>query len=129
MMGWSPYRYVEILVDFYYRKAMRALRFQYEFQQENINNPYRCIGWYYNYYEFLNDSFQYDNPLVSVFSARHSDACRWFLSSFGLTFFRKEDIEKELDNSLYVLEVDDIIKNADKSKKVNALVGQSPHIV
>lgn len=128
-MHWTPYHYVEVLVNFYYRKAMRALRFQYQFQQDNINNPYKCIGWYYNYDDFLSDSFQYDNSLVSVFSAWHSDACRWFLGSFGLCSYDKEKIKEQLDNSLYVLEVDDIIKNADKSKKVNALVGQSPHII
>ena len=128
-MHWTPYHYVEVLVDFYYRKAMRALRYQYQFQQENINNPCKCVGWYNNYDEFLSDSFQYPNPLVSVFSARHNDAVRWFLGSFGLGSYDKEKIEEQIDNSLYVLEVDDIIKNADKSKKVNALVGPSPHII
>lgn len=129
-LGWSPYHYVEVLVDFYYRKAMQSLRYQYEFQKKNIDNKYLCIAWYYNYKDFINADI---NVLegFDIRCVRRSDSVRWFLDSFGL--FYSDDlfdkISSSFDSSSYEKEVDSIIEFSDKSKKVNAKVGVSPDIV
>lgn len=129
MLGWTPYHYVEVLDEFYYRKAQRALRYQYEFQQNNINNPLLCIAWFYNYKDFLNDT--YVNEKFPLSSYRRFDSVSWFLASFGLDrcSFDVSLVQASFDSSVYQKEVDSIIDNADKSKKVNSKVGLSPHIV
>lgn len=126
MNGWTPYHYVEVLDEFYYRKAQRALKYQYEFQQNNINNPLLCIAWYYNYKDFLSDDYgSSEFPLSSV---RRIDSISWFLSSFGFDKSRFDIgwIKDSFDKSVYESEVDTIISLSDKSKKVNAKVGLSP---
>ena len=130
MMSWTPYHYVEVLVDFYYRKAMRALRLQYEWQKENISDPYKCISYYYNCDDFLSFS-DYDSFLLSLSSSLRRDRVSWFLQSFGLTIesFDPDKLKIAQDSSKYQMEVDSIIESADKSKKVNSVVGLSPHIV
>ena len=130
-MNWTPFHYVEVLDQFYYRKAQRALRLQYEFQQAHIDNPYLCIGYYYNWKDYLKDAFSICScyPLSSV---RFLDSREWFVNSFGFTPENRLYFDKVLsaiDNSLYQKEVDSIIEVSDKSKKVNSLVGLSPHIV
>lgn len=52
MMRWTPEFYVDVLVRFYYRKAMRALRYQYEFLDQHSDDPYVCLAWYYNTEDF-----------------------------------------------------------------------------
>ena len=129
MMSWTPYHYVEVLVEFYYRKAMRALRYQYELQQQNIDEPFKIIGWYYNWESYLKEG-EFSTVGFDLRSSRQFDSRRWFLSSFGLGYpFDYDNVKTCIDNSSYIVEVDDIIKNADKSKKANSLVGNSPHIV
>ena len=127
MMDWTPYHYVDVLVGFYYRKAMRALRYQYELQEKMISDPYKCIGFYNNWESFVFDKS--DPNLYSISSLGHLENVRQFLSSFGLSTLDKNKVYQSVDNCQYVLEVDQIIHDADKSKKVNALVGDSPHIV
>lgn len=127
MLHWTPYHYVEVLDEFYYRKAQSALRYQYDFQQQNIDNPYLCLSWYFNLLDYLNDSDSNENYPLS--SERFNDSRRWFLSSFGISVFDYNAYLAACDNSDYVKECDDIIENADKSKKVNSLVGISPDIV
>lgn len=129
-MSWTPRHYVDVLYDFYYRKSMMLLKMQYEFQIEHFNEPYLCIAYFLNFESFLSDSFNYSSPLVKVQSARHDDAVLWFLQSFGFNNdFDINMVKSCCDNSLYQLEVDDIVINADKSKKVNSVSGISPHIV
>ena len=134
MMSWTPYHYVEVLVDFYNRKAHRALCYQYEWQQEHIDDPYLCIAWYNNSLDYLKDVHYVDihkDADMKVFP--FYDARNWFLQSFGFHAESVDDIcsvvLSRLDNSYYQLEVDSILEGADKSKKVNSLVGFSPHIV
>lgn len=133
-MSWTPYHYVEVLVDFYNRKALRALRFQYEWQQEHIDDPYLCIAWYNNFLGYLKDVHYVDvHKDVNIKVFPFYDARNWFLQSFGLNVVSVDYIcsvvNSRLDNSVYQLEVDSILEGADKSKKVNSLVGLSPHIV
>lgn len=109
---------------------MRALRYQYEFQQKNIDNKYLCVVWYYNYKDFINA----DIDVVEDFdlrSVRRSDSVRWFLGSFGLSYSDDlfDEISSSFDSLSYEKEVDSIIELSDKSKKVNAKVGVSPDIV
>lgn len=62
----------------------------------------------------------------------HTDAQKSFLNSFDV-HDSYDDMCAKLKvvrvKSDYVSEVDNICLNADKSKKVNSLVGLSPHIV
>lgn len=128
--GWTPYHYVEVLVSFYYRKAMRALRYQYEFQQDHIHDPYVCFAWYYNTEDFLKPELM--SNFLDYRYRYHTDAQLSFYNSFGVhdsyedLCVKLQAIRSQKD---YVSEVDDICFNADKSKKVNSLVGLSPHIV
>lgn len=128
LMSWTPYYYTEVLVDFYYRKAMSALRFQYEFQEAHINDPFICIAWFNNWQSWLTEPCN-----TSYWFTRHYDTRCWFLQSFGLDVnmpdWYFDNIKAVSDNYHYVLECDDIISSADKSKKVNSLVGLAPHIV
>lgn len=129
-MNWSPYHYVEVLVDFYYRKAMQALRYQYEWQESHISDPYRCVVWYYNWKDFLKDA-DFNRDIYPLQLCRVSDSRAWFLMSFGITHFNFDygEFTASLDDSLYRKDVDSIIESADKSKKVNVLCGLDPHIV
>lgn len=129
-MNWTPYHYVEVLVDFYYRKAQRALRYQYEWQQEHINDSFLCVAWYSNSLEFLR--FENNQGLFDYRSRFHTDAQRSFLNSFGIHVNYDELCTKVRScrvNANYILEVDSILEGADKSKKVNSALGLSPHIV
>lgn len=131
LMGWTPFHYVEVLDQFYYRKAQRALRLQYEFQQKYIDNPYICIGYYFNWRDYLGDSVGFRTE-YKLSSYRLLDSRLWFLKSFGFGYenpFDADMVFSAIDNSLYQKEVDSIIEVSDKSKKVNSVVGQSPHIV
>lgn len=133
LMKWTPYHYVEVLVDYYYRKDIRLLRYQYELQQRLIDNPYKCIGWYSNWYDFIfkdNEEITRSGQFFALSAFRHVDSVSMFLHSFGIYYdLDRSVIEKALDNSDYILEVDDILANADKSKKVNAVANLDPHIV
>lgn len=129
LMAWTPYHYTEVLVDFYTRREFFLLRVQYEFQINHINDPYLCIGWYSNWKDFIEDG-SFDSKGYFLGSVRYIDASRWFVSSFGLSWpIQKEKIDSAVDNYLYQKEVDNIIAFADKSKKVNSVVGLDPHIV
>ena len=129
LMNWSPFHYVEVLVEYYYRKEQRALRYQYEFQQKNISNPYLCMSFYSNFTEIVLDhDYSCNFPSLS----RMSELCRQFILSFGLdpyTEFNYGTFLSYSNNCDYESEVDSIISFADKSKKVNSVSGLSPHIV
>ena len=134
MMSWSPYHYVEVLDDFYYRKAQRALCYQYQWQQDHIDDPFLCIAWYSNYKEFLSDVLYFDiHKDLDIKCFLSYDVRNWFLESFGLyaenVSYIMSVVADRLNNKVYQLEVDSILIGADKSKKVNSLVGLSPHIV
>ena len=127
LMNWTPCHYVDVLVQYYYRKDMRLLRYQYEWQQQNIDNPYKCMAWYSNIFDYLDDSdFNiYDYPLSA---SRIFDSRLWFIQSFGFTHVCDEDIKKYLNNDLYRSEVDTIVELSDKSKKINSLTGLDPYV-
>lgn len=128
LMNWTPYHYVEVLVDFYYRREQDSLRYQYQFQLENINNPYLCMSWYSNFRDLREDYLQYSKfPWLS----RYVEVYLQFLSSFGFDVdsFSIVDFDSVCNNDDYISQVDDIISLSDKSKKVNAVSGLAPHIV
>lgn len=131
LMSWTPVHYVYVLDKYYYLKAQSALKYQYEWQEKHIGDPYLCCLFYSNVLDFIDDCSGIRN--FEINSPYHDDVVREFFRSFGLLFdssIKDKLIEyssKVFDS--YFSEVDDIWINMDKSKKVNSISGLAPHIV
>lgn len=131
MMNWTPNHYVFVLDKYYYLRAQNALKFQYEWQERYIDDPYKCFLFYSNIFDFIDDCSDIRN--FDINTPYHDDVVRAFFFSFGIIFnseVRDKIVSKSVECfSAYYDEVDDIWQNMDKSKKVNSISGLAPHIV
>lgn len=125
----KPSVYLFFLVQFHYRRGMRALRLFYEGMIAE-SDSIKCIAKYDNIIYLLDDRIDY----FDKFGIMRLDYVEEFLSSFGFSRLSVSDlkilkvkIEYERNNNReYQDSVSDILFNLDKTRKANALAGLSP---
>lgn len=123
--GIHPHTYVYALDMYYYKVAMLNLRDWYKWQSEQMScgNIYAVLTSYSNIYDLLHSL----SPSVYLRAALY-----FFSSSFGLDLSVLRSMSYLDFNVLtdekyrYIYEVEDIVSNLDKSKKVNETLSVSP---
>ena len=124
MMSWHPHTYLYTLDMFYYKNAMAALRFWYQFQ-ESQTNVYEIIKTYTNFYDYKR---KFD---AHTLEKSEKVTLSWFLSSFGLDLY--DIVWSDFDNfmakvdNLYTRQVSDILTDMVKMPKFNEKFGLSPN--
>lgn len=124
MMHWHPHTYVYTLDMFYYKNAMSALRFWYQFQ-ESQSDKYAIIKSYTNFADYRK---KFDSNTLDSFEKVTFVS---FLSGFGLDLFDIiwSDFDKYLNfvSDDYSCEVSDILTDMVKMPKFNEKFGLSPN--
>lgn len=120
-----PHTYVYALDMYYYKVAMLNLRDWYKWQSEQMScgNYFTVLTSYSNLYDLLH-SF---SPSVYLNAALYFFACSFGLDLQDLRSMSYSDLTVVTDEKLrYISEVEDIVNNLDKSKKVNEKLSVSP---
>ena len=127
--GTVPSHYVYILDMYYYKRAMYALKLQYEYMELKLSDSNTDVFQFL--YNFYVNSIQWLKMSRSLYGSDY--VAQEFLEGFGL-----EGLDYVIDvlssksfipDEQYRLEVEDIRQNMEKIPKYNYLVGNSPENV
>lgn len=126
ILGITPHTYVYALDMYYYKAAMSALKFWYQWQ-ESKGNVLEVLRSYQNFNDWLskwknNMTSTYENLVFGCF-------CESFvLNPYDTQFIEENDSFLKI-NEEYVNEVDSILSNMEKMPKFNEKFGLSPNSV
>lgn len=125
----SPVYYVIRLQEFYHRVAQESLKLFYQRINE-CSSPIEVFLYYQNILPNLElvlkrDSLDYLLPCISNLFYEYGIECH--ISSVGAlrAFYNK--LKMLADTTDYERELDDIVSHMNKNKKVNEVLGVSPH--
>lgn len=122
----SPHYYLYLLDMYYYRTAMLALRYFYEWQE--TASTMEIVSSYINVNEYRDRYFNLDDVRRYTFDL--------FCSSFAIDTLAFCESSRELsyiiENPMreqFRMELDDVLQQMVKLKKVNEMSGYAPHFV
>lgn len=121
--GCTPFHYVYVLDQIYYKIAMRALKMQYEFLESKRGNYMASLALYLNLVDYI--------ERYAFLSSSEKLMLDYFFEDYHIYDCpRKDDLfYNDPEFTSYVNEVSDIVSNMQKMPKFNELTGRSPHIV
>ena len=120
-----PYEYLFLLDVYYYKTSMAALKYWYEWQSEMS-----CMEILFSYVNLLDFKVDYYHK-----GDYHKYVLDMFLKGFGI------DVLDFLSNDIYSysyvspvrqafeVELDDVLADMVKMKKVNEMSGSAPHVI
>lgn len=134
--GTTPEYYLYLLDMYYYKRAMRALKLQYEFQEKVMLSlslskiPCEIVSFLRSFY--VNVSSFLSQNITSY--GENDYINRLFIDGFYLSDLSDFEVVELLNSasyrqdSTYIREVEDICSNMVKMAKWNEMTGNSPHI-